>query len=286
MGGLDLGVINTNIVNEANFATVGGTFAYQSPTVYIDWECVIELCNMGTSDLYFEVVPYNRKQGAISSIATQGTAFVNAWPLSYDTRPTGFENFPQTSLLANTNWWRQIATPLRPRYIKVPTGKVVKLPYRSRKTKVIRRDDLPNNTTFYSTGGFMAWKTINFIIKATAQMGQACGVLAATNTPTATTVGGDFIINCRNTYRYRYRYENQMSSIYGTHLPNGYTVSAAAQSFIGVPAAKATRAVNNASVHNISTEFGGLDPSSKTEADINPVIDCLSDTLLPNTHAA
>lgn len=282
MGGLDLGTIKNNTQTEQVFTQ---QLALE-PTLYIDWECVIELCNMGTSDLYFEVIPYNRKQGAVSSLATQATAWAGTWPISYDNRPTGFENFPETSLLANSNWWKLIATPLRPRYIRVPVGKVVKVPFKSRKTKTVRRDDLPNNTTFYSTGGFLPFKTIQFIIKVTAQMGQACGVVSAVNTPTATTVGGDYIINNRAIYRYRYRYENQMQSIYGNHLPTNYTVSTAAQTFVGVPATRSIRAVNDAVLHNTGTFFGGLDGAAKTDININPVGDCASGLFTPTVHTA
>jgi len=291
LDGLHLGNIFTNIQAESPYTLTGGTYVLR-PNLHIDWEWCVTVSNHGGSDLYCEIVPFGSRQTATLSTTTQFTNFINQYAQNFDVRPTGYEFWPQTSLLMNQYAWKEKLINLAARRVKIGVDKTMKFKWKSRKTKHIRWPDI-TEASLLTTGGMIAGKSLRAMIKVCTQLGQVCGVLAAANQPTQATVGGDCIINSQVIYRYRYSNDNAAPSVYAANttaasgnLPVGYTVAATAQTWMGVPSQKATRAVNNATIHNASTVFGGLDAQSKPEANINPVADCASDPLVPEVATA
>lgn len=104
--GSDVATMLTNIRAEAPSVLVGGAVLMQ-PKLYVYGYSTFDIIPYGNSPIKYELIIATPSKGrvGITTLANTGTAFANAWAETYDTRPTGFEAFPDTSLLQNTSWW-------------------------------------------------------------------------------------------------------------------------------------------------------------------------------------
>lgn len=290
LGGTDLTTIYGLIQAESPYVLTGATFPLK-PTLFVDWEWVLSISNHGASDVYCEVVPFGKRTITIESVATNLSNFITRYANNFDTRPTGYEFWPQTSLLMNQYNFKEAEVNLAPRRVKIGVGKTMLFKWKSRRTKVIPWTE---GEIFTSTGGMIPKKSLRAYFKVCGQLGQVCGVVGGVSTPTQAPVAADIIANSSVMYRYRWQSVNTAPSVYATNgtaasgnLPVGYTVASTAQTFVGIPAAKATRAVNDAILHSYAAPFatwGGIDVGSRVEAITNPVSDCASDLSVPNVH--
>lgn len=281
---LDIASIYANIQAETEFTLTGAAKPLR-PTLYVDWEWQLEFGNLGVTDALFEVIPYGSKTSRQNTAAQDVTNFDACWAFSYDNRPTGYEDFPQTSLLANFNAWKPGSgtadfVSLGARYFVVGCGKTKILKMKSRRTKVITFDDGTAITNMLTTGGMFGGKSLRVFIKQCGDFQQVCGVRSAASAPMLAPGHADTITNSRITYRYRWANGNVAPTVYGSNLATTETIDSVAQTFIGVPALRAVRATNQADTHNETTLFGGLDRHAKHEVLLTPVIDCASDAVV------
>jgi len=104
--GSDVATMLTNIRAEAPSVLVGGSVLMQ-PKLYVYGYATYDIIPLGNSPIQYELIISTPVKGRVgnATLASTGTAFAASWAETYDVRPTGFESFPDTSLLQNTSWW-------------------------------------------------------------------------------------------------------------------------------------------------------------------------------------
>lgn len=279
-GGL-VGNMLTNIRSEAISTLLGGAVLYQ-PTLIAYGYSTIDLVAAGNSDVTFELVVFTASRGtvAVKTSAQLAADFTAAWAQSYDARPTGFEAFPDTSILQNVKFWRGTnqMMPTKRMVVRVKVGKPKRLFFRFKTRKF---NFTEYSTSTFLTEGLSSGKSYSFFIKAHGERGQVCGTKSAVNQPILTELGAPYMMKVRQYYHYRWAAGNNRPTIYGSNLGANESVNEDALSWIGVNALKSQRynATQDASAG--FPQWGAQDVSSKHEAQINPVEDCTGESYLP-----
>lgn len=117
--GNDVAQMLVNIRAESPFTLTGGANLYQ-PTLHVYGYTTIDIVPVGNVGINIELItctPQRGRTGA-ATLASTTTQYGLSWAVSYDARPTGFEFFPDTSILENTAFFDS-------RDIKwIPTGRI------------------------------------------------------------------------------------------------------------------------------------------------------------------
>jgi len=278
--GQEIGTMLTNIRSEAISTLLGGAVLYQ-PTLLVYGFSTLDLLSAANSSIKAEIVLGTVRNNNVDTINDLGTNFAAAWAQGYDNRPTGFEDFPSTSVLQNIKFWGGNNTrgyrPTRRIVTTVGVGRPKRFTFRF-KTRRFTFEDYSQST--FLTEGMARGKTIFAIVKLSAERQQVCGVIDMDNAPVLTEGGGQFLIKIRQFYFYRWIPGNNRPTIYGHHAGADETISDTAYSWIGVPALRAQR-FSGPHVWADVASFGGLDRHHKHEANINPALDCTGDTFIP-----
>jgi len=285
--GADIGSMLTNIRSEASSTLIGGAVLYQ-PALRVYGYATIDLVAAGNTDVTFEFVIWTlRGANSVTTMATYATNFAASWSQSYDARPTGFEAFPDTSLLQNIKWWGKGSNnnikATRRLVVKVRVGKPKRLFFKF-KTRQFNYDDYAQST--FLTEGMAAGKSYAFFMKCHGERGQVCGTLSAVNQPILTELGSPYMIKVRQYYFYRWLPGNNRPTIYGSNLGPNEAVNEAALQWVGVNALKSQRYAAANDVFAAFPDWGGQDVYSKHEANINPIRDCAADALHPTVVTA
>lgn len=286
--GPDIGSMLTNIRAESPFTLVGGAYLYQ-PTLQVYGYSTLDVVAAGNSDVHFEAIMFTPVgRTAVTTVATVITGFATAWAQSYDTRPTGFELFPDTSLLQNVAFWAPsgAVAPWKPSKritATVRVGKPRRFVFRF-KTRTIPYQEYSAGS--FLTNGVIGDKGYLLVSKFRGERGQVCGVKSAVNQPILTEIGANYMYKIRSYYFYRWVAGNQKSSIYGSNLGTNETVDEDALSWVGVNSLKSQRFNSSTDVSAGYTLWGPLNPFSKHEAQINPTSDCAGDGWVPDVNVA
>lgn len=272
----------TNIRTETPYTLVGGAALLQ-PTLKVFGYATIDIVATGNSRILGELLITTPRQALNRSVTNYGTNFAAAWAQSYDSRPTGFEAFPDTSLLQNYAFWsgkiaggdkvtKRVA-------IKVGVGRPKRYTFRFA-TRTFRFED-------YSSGGFLTTpgaapgKSYTAVFKLHGEKGQVCGVKSAVNQPILTEIGAMYMVKVRSYYFYRFVAGNNRPTIYGSNLGTNETVNEDALSWIGVPALRAQRYNVSFDVAAGYPEWGGASEFTRQEVNINPTADCAGGLFTP-----
>jgi len=224
----------------------------------------------------------SKTNSSTTTTATLAANFSSTWAQSFDALPTGFQFFPETSLLENYRFWNKSSNnqirAIRRFKTTVHVGKPKRFVFKFKK-RTFRFEDYSQGT--FLTEGFAAGKSIGFAIKCHGERGQVCGVKSTVNQPILTELGTPVMWKFREHYFYRWVAGNNRPTIYGSNLGSGETVDEGALGWVGVPALKAQRYAGSNDVAAGYPQWGALDFTSKHEAMINPVDDCTGNPYNP-----
>jgi len=281
--GNDIAAMLVNIRAESPYTLTGGANLYQ-PTLQVYGHTTIDIVPTGNVGISFELVTCTPQRGRTGSatLAATATAFAGAWAQSYDARSTGFEFFPDTSILENTTFFDSLNNPW------VPTGRITgTVRVGSPKRYILKYKTRAFRYAEYSVGTFLTegqagGKSYLHIIKVRGERGQVCGTKGANNQPILTEMGSPVMVKVRCTYYYRWVPGNNRPTIYGSNLGPSEGVNEDARQWVGVPALKAQRAAQATDVIDVNfTNWGGQDLRSKHESLINPIWDCTGGVFIP-----
>lgn len=285
--GSDVGTMLTNIRTESPFTLGGGANLYQ-PTLQVFGYSTIDLVAAGNVAVHVELIVCTPNFGrtGTGTLASTSASFNNAWAQSYDARPTGYEFFPDTSILENTAFFNsQIVKfiPTKRISVVVPVGKPKRIILKFR-TRIFRFAEYSQGT--FLTEGHVGGKSYMYILKCRGERGQVCGVKSAVNQPILTELGAPMMMKQREHYFYKWIAGNNRPTVYGSNLGTNETVAEDALQWVGVNALKSQRFAPSTDTSAGFPGWGGQDPNSKHEVNINPVIDCAGDTLVPTVSTA
>lgn len=270
----------TNIRSEAISTLLGGAVLYQ-PTLLVWGFTTFDIYSAANSRIKCEIVVGTSRNNNADTIADLGTNFISAWGQSYDNRPTDFEDFPSTSLLQNLKFWGGNNTrgyrPTRRIVTTVGVGRPKRITLRF-KTRRFTYEDYSG--AGFLTEGMARGRTVFAIVKYHAERQQVCGVIDMDAAPILTEGGGQFMTKIRQYYFYRWIPGNNRPTVYGGYTGADEVIEETARSWIGVPALRAQRFSGPYTFANPSS-FGGLDPTIKHEANINPNSTCNGTAYIP-----
>lgn len=284
--GSDVGAMLTNIRTESPFSLVGGAYLYQ-PTLQVFGYTTIDFVAAGNVSVHVELIVCTPGVGrtGTGTLATIGTTFNNAWAQSYDARPTGYEYFPDTSILENSAFFNSQITkfiPTKRLSFVVPVGKPKRIILKFR-TRKFRYAEYSQST--FLTEGQVGGKSYMYILKTRGERGQVCGVKSAVNQPILTELGSPFMMKQRDHYFYKWIAGNNRPTIYGSNLGTNESVSEEARQWTGVYALKAQRFAAATDTSVGFNDWGGTDVYSKHEVNINPIYDCTEGPFYPAVTA-
>jgi len=286
--GTDVATMLTNIRAEAPSTLLGGTVLMQ-PELLVYGYSTFDICPAGNSPIKYEIILATPSKGRVgtATLATTGTSFAAAWALTYDATPTGFSNFPDTSLLQNTQWWQSSSfgagwDPIRRIAGRTGVGQPRRYVFKFR-TRRFTYQEYAAGT--FLTEGQVGGKSHALFVKTCAIPGQICGTLGANNQPILAELGTPFMMKLREYYFYRWVPGNNRPTVYGSNYGNTEAVNEDARSWIGVPSLRAQRANTSNDVATDFPEWGAQDVYSKQEAQINPIRDCTGDSWTPTVIA-
>lgn len=285
--GSDIGFLLANIRTESPFTLVGGAYLYQ-PTLHVYGYSTIDFVSTGNIGIEVEIVectPSRGRTGA-STLAAIQTTFANSWAQSYDSVPTGYNLFPDTSILENTAFFEQQTVkfiPTKRLSIRVGVGKPRRIIFKY-KTRTFRYAEYSQGT--FLTEGQVGGKSFLYLFKVRGERGQVCGVESGVNKPILTELGTGFMIKQRDHYFYRWEAGNNRPTVYGSNIGANESVAEDALQWVGVPALKAQRFAAAADTSVGYVNWGGQDVNSKHEANINPIMDCTGDSFTPAVSTA
>lgn len=279
--------ILTNVRAEAISTLIGGAVLYQ-PTLLIHGFADLYIYSAATTDINFEYVVYTTSggSGVNQTVANDIASFTTGWGDSYDARPTGYENWPATSLLRNYAAWSGRSPagfkPTHHGFGTAPVGKPLKLRFRF-KTRAFQYQDYTSST--FLTDGMIRNKSHRVVVRFWGEHGHVCGVIGANDQPILQTVGTQVLLKTTETYSYKWLAGNNRPTVYGTQLGTGETIDNEAHAGIGINALKATRGGNyrmNAQETTSFPNFGWLHEFRRQEAQLNPEIDCTGGKFTPS----
>lgn len=281
-GGVMVGALLSAVRGEAISTLLGGAFLYQ-PTLKVYGFSTLDVVAAGNSDIIIEFIQATAVANAVVTTATLAANFSSTWAQSFDARPTGFESFPDTSMLENYRFWdrgtNNTIKPVKRWVARIKVGKPRRFIFKF-KTRVYRYEDYSQGTMI-STGGMMQGKTNYIFMKVKSERGQVCGVKSAVNQPILTEIGAPYMIKIREHYFYRWVAGNNRPTIYGLNLAATESVNEDALSWIGVNALKAQRFNQAFDVSAGYPSWGGQDSQTHHEANINFTTNCAGEVAVP-----
>lgn len=282
--GQEVGTMLTNIRSEAISTLLGGAVLYQ-PTLLVWGFTTFDILAAANADVKCEIVLGTVRNSNIDNIGDLGTKFINAWSQSYDAVPTGFPDFPSTSVLQNLKFWGGNSSPgYRPTRRIVTTvrvGRPKRFTFRF-KTRRFTFEDYSQGT--FLSEGMARGRTVFAVVKYTAVRQQVCGIIDMDAAPVLTEGPGQFMTKIRQFFFYRWIPGNNRPTIYGDHAGADEIIDDDAHGFIGVPALRAQR-FSGPLTFGSPAAFGGLDTQMKHEVNANPTATCNGNPFVPNVIA-
>jgi len=173
--------------------------------------------------MFVQLIPFVYTESGIASIAQLGAAWGNAWGYSYQTRHSGFENYPGTQPGQNWAFWDERYFGVKrirgAKRIKVLPGAVATVLLKRPTCAFTNLDyDMANTAagSGYPNYNF-ARKSVQYLIRIVFETGLVRGTTNASSQPTGGTlplissVGGDWAVKITAYYSYRW--------IAGAHAP-------------------------------------------------------------------
>jgi len=284
ISGLDVGNLLTNIRAENTSALVGGAVLMQ-PSLFIRALQILRVFNAGNANIKGSYQICTFRTSTTSTLSNIANDWDNSWARSYDTVPTTENTYPlwpTTAIKENkfffaNDFYRKVGREVP---FSIPAGRSYVIRHNASK-KLTFKDYQPTGILTSTFGGIA--KTSTFIIlRLFGEVGQLCGTLSMASQPILGPVSAAYIMQSRTFYQYKWAAGNNRPSIYGHYLATNEGVDKSiAIGWVGVPALKSMRVAAGDPNLTASAAFGGLDPATKHEANINPVLDCAGDTLHP-----
>lgn len=288
--GVDIASILTNIRAESVYQLQAAptTITLLQPTLLVSGFCELDFVPTGNVPLHYELTVGTSKNSQVATAATTATNFTTAWASTFDTRPTGFELYPGTSMLQNTAFWRNEvsgtiqATHYRSGRIEVGKHHTIRFPFKTRRFTFADY----SSGAFLSTGGLIPHKSYRCFLHLWGEIGQTCAVAGSDTRPTLTEMFCPYLIRQRIHYFYKWIPGNNKASVYGSNLPTGITVPVGAGCYIGITSSRAQRDATAfaTSEYDPATGFpnyGGSSVRRRQEAWINPADNCGSNPVPP-----
>lgn len=285
--GLDIGNILTNIRSEATSALTGGAVLLQ-PDLFVRALQILRIFNAGNANIRGSYQICTFRQSLNYTLTTVANAWDASWARTYDAFPTTENTYPlwpSTAIRENkfffsnsdfTKVGREIP-------ISIPAGRSYIIRHNSSR-KFGYKDYNPSTVLTASLGGISKASTF-IILRLSGEIGQLCGTLSAESTPILGPVSAAYILQSRTFYQYKWAAGNNRPTIYGHYLATNEGVDKSiAIGWVGVPALKSMRVAGGDRNLFPTGAFGALDPSTKHEANINPILDCAGDKLTPDVN--
>jgi len=285
LSGLDIYNILTNVRAESQFTLSGGSNVFQ-PTLYLRALQVLRVFNAGNANIHgsYQICTFRSSQA--DTLTAVGTAWDSAWAKTFDAYPTTENTYPlwPTTHIAENKWffthgdYRKVGREVP---FTVPAGRSYIIRHNS--SKKLGYQDYSPGAVLGTTFGGIANATTFVILRLFGEVGQLCGTLSAASQPILGPVSAVYLLQSRTFYQYKWAAGNNRPTIYGHYLATNEGVDKSiAIGWVGVPALKSMRIAAGDPNLTPAAAFGGLDPATKHEANINPVIDCAGDSLTPN----
>lgn len=233
------------------------------PTLVVHGYSTVDVLAAGNAAVRGELIVYTPRSLNGEPLANVSANFTAAWARTYDARPTGFEDWPDTSLLQNSAFWGRAG--FEPGFkatkrvaVKVGVGRPKRYTFRFA-TRRFRYEEY--KATDFLQGGSAPGKSYGFMLKLNPERGQLCAVDEKMNTQNFLgNVQTNVIVQVRVFYFYKWVFGNNRPSVYGRFTPATYTLGDTG--YVGVPALKAQRL---SAFSSATTDFGGADASSRLE---------------------
>lgn len=288
--GVDIASMLTNIRAESVYQLQAAptTITLLQPTLLVSGFTELELLPTGNVPLHYEITVGSSLNSQVATAATTATNFSTAWASTFDTRPTGYELFPGTSMLQNTAFWRNnVSGTMRATHYRtgrIEVGKQHKLVFAFKTRRFTFADYSSGN--FLTTGGLIPNKSYRALMHVWGEPGQTCGVTGgATTSPTITELACPYLIRQRVHYFYKWVAGNNKASVYGSNLPTGITIPTGAYGYIGIPSVRAQRAALGYNASEFASGYpgyGGANVTRRQEAFLNMDQDCGSNPYPPS----
>lgn len=287
LSGLDVGNILTNIRTEATSTLLGGANLLQ-PNLFIRALQVLRVFNAGNANIRGSYQICSIRQSSSATLTAIASDWDASWARTYDATPTTENTYPlwpTTHIKENKHFFASDNYTKVGREVSfsIPAGRSYIIRHNS--SKKLGFSDYNPSTVLSSTFGCIAHATTFVILRLFGEVGQLCGTISAASTPILGPVSAAYILQSRGFYQYKWAAGNNRPTIYGHYLATNEGVDRSiAIGWVGVPALKSMRIAAGDPNLTPAAAFGGLDPATKHEANINPIIDCAGDSLTPNVE--
>lgn len=258
------------------------------PDLFLRALQVLRVFNAGNANIRgsYQIVTFRvNGQATLTSVASDWDA---GWARTYDATPTTENTYPlwPTTRISENKFFfanDQYAKIGREVSFNVPAGRSYVI--RQNSSKKLTFKDYNPSSLLTATLGNIAKTTTVIILRLFGEVGQLCGTISAASTPILGPVSAAYMIQSRTFYQYKWAAGNNRPTIYGHYLATNEGVDKdVAIGWIGVPALKSMRIAAGDPNLTPAAAFGGLDPAAKHEANINPIIDCAGDKLMPDVN--
>lgn len=289
LSGLDIFNILTNVRAESAFNLAGGANVFQ-PELYLRALQVLRVFNAGNANIRgsYQICSFRASQS--DTLVSVASDWDFSWAKTFDAMPTTENTYPlwPTTAIRENKWffqngnYRKVGREVP---FSVPAGRSYIIRH-NRSKKLTFQDYSPGSILGTSFGG-IAKATTFIIVRLFGEVGQLCGTLSAASQPILGPVSAAYILQSRTFYQYKWAAGNNRPTVYGHYLATNEAVDKSiAIGWIGVPSSKSMRVAAGDPNLTASGVFGGLDPATKQEVNINPVLDCAGDVFVPDVDTA
>lgn len=305
--------INTGLVAGATAVTYKANSPVSIPSVAVRGRSCITLASASSAKTYWEIVECCLRQTSYNWLpAAIISSFTNAWSQSWQTRQSGFEQFPSTQIKQNWAFFdpRYAGVKvLRYKRVTVPANGIRVVTFKHSKPTVINWLDWNELSNACDVLGY---KSTFYVMRMRSETGIVCGVssYAGANPPVGgiypiiSPVGADVGIRVNNYYSFRWFPGPSMPTQYGSWLsllntatyPGTESITATTAGWVRDPNNKISRYIatsNTASnvppdytVWGPYKQIGGMVVNTAVPTNINPILDCAGDRAVPHVNTA